>query len=92
MVRLQKNAAVTFTGTHGEDERSRRIAERVYSISKTFSGTRDEDERSRRIAERAYYISKKRNFEAGFEVDDWLEAEAAETAEGLDTFNEQSVA
>jgi hypothetical protein len=41
-----------------------------------------DDEVQRRVAERAYFIAENRQFEAGRELDDWLEAE---TCESLDS-------
>jgi Protein of unknown function (DUF2934) len=34
------------------------------------------DERSRMIAEAAYYAAERRGFEPGYELEDWLAAEA----------------
>jgi len=38
--------------------------------------TRSDDERHSMIAEAAYYRALERGFETGFELDDWLQAEA----------------
>ena len=37
---------------------------------------RDETALTQEIAETAYYIAERRGFEPGFEIDDWLAAEA----------------
>lgn len=37
---------------------------------------REETALTQEIAETAYYIAERRGFEPGFEVDDWLAAEA----------------
>lgn len=44
----------------------------IYDISTDAS---DLDEFREMVAKNAYYRAKKRNFECGFELEDWLEAE-----------------
>lgn len=44
--------------------------------SPSFDADLTTEDRRRMIAEAAYYIAERRGFNGGFEVDDWLQAEA----------------
>ena len=45
------------------------------SINETFTGGSDLDEFREMVAKNAYYRAEKRNFQDGFELEDWFEAE-----------------
>jgi len=49
--------------------------ETLLSLEENFLNDRTSD-LARKVAERAYYKAEKRGFVAGYEMEDWLEAEA----------------
>ena len=52
-----------------EERREKKIAQPPVRV-------RDESQLTQEIAEAAYYLAERRGFEPGFELDDWLAAEA----------------
>jgi hypothetical protein len=46
-----------------------------YTSTHNYEGSIELDEFREMVAKNAYYRAEKRGFKAGFEIDDWLEAE-----------------
>ena len=46
-----------------------------YTSTHKYEGSIELDEFREMVAKNAYYRAEKRGFKAGFEIDDWLEAE-----------------